>query len=154
MDLCPHRGKTQSSLENLDKALAFFERYNQLEKELYEAYPNNVEFKNNLAISYERIGAKHSSLENLDKALEFFEKFKDLEKELYEAYPNNVQFKNNLAISYFKLGDFYKNSDKEKAKIYYLESKKHYVELTRDSSAYVEFQKNLQEVENHLRELG
>ncbi|NUO02414.1 MAG: tetratricopeptide repeat protein, partial [Saprospiraceae bacterium] len=35
-------GDTQSALGNLEQALTFFEQYNQLEKELYEAYPQNV----------------------------------------------------------------------------------------------------------------
>ena len=35
---------------DLEKALKFYEEYNLLEKELYDAYPQNVEFKNNLAI--------------------------------------------------------------------------------------------------------
>jgi tetratricopeptide (TPR) repeat protein len=147
-------GDTHSSLGNLDKALEFFEIETKLFEALYKAYPNNVNFKNGLAISYQYLGNTHTSLGNLDKALEFFEKFKDLEKALSEAYPNNVGFKNSLAISYSKLGDFYKHSDKEKAKIYYLECKKHYVELTNTSSAYVEFQQNLQWAESRLRELG
>jgi tetratricopeptide (TPR) repeat protein len=98
-------GQTHSSLGNLDKALAFFEDDIRLTKELYEAYPNNVDFKNGLAISYSKLGDTHSSLGNLDKALAFFEEQNKIVKELYEAYPSNVDFKNGLAISYSKLGD-------------------------------------------------
>ncbi len=43
-------GITHTSLGNLDQALTFFENYNSLEKELYAAYPQNVAFKNSLAI--------------------------------------------------------------------------------------------------------
>jgi tetratricopeptide (TPR) repeat protein len=143
-------GDTQSSLGNLEKALEYFGKYNDLEQELYEAYPTNVSFKNNLAISYEKLGSTQSSLGNLEKALECFEKFNKLFEELYATYPTNASFKNGLAISYSKLGDFYQNSDKQKAKMYYLECKKHYLELTKSFPAYVEFQKNLQLVESRL----
>jgi hypothetical protein len=103
-----------------------------------------------LAISYSKLGETQSSLGNLEKALEYFEIRNQLGKELYAAYPTNVSFKNGLAISYSKLGDFYKNSDKQKAKMYYLECKKHYLELTKSFPAYVVFQKNLQWVESRL----
>ncbi|MBL7792157.1 MAG: tetratricopeptide repeat protein [Saprospiraceae bacterium] len=77
----------------------------ELSKELYVAYPQNVDFKNNLAIAYEKIGATHTALGNLDQALTFFEDYNKLENELYADYPQFVQFKNNLAISYQFLGN-------------------------------------------------
>jgi tetratricopeptide (TPR) repeat protein len=98
-------GGTHSALGDLNKALGFYEQYNQLEKELHEAYPQNVEFKNVLAISYSKLGETHSALGNLPQALTFFEQYNQLEKELHEAYPQNVEFKNSLAISYEKLGE-------------------------------------------------
>ena len=89
---------------NLPQALNFFEQYNLLTKELYEGSPNNVSFKNGLAISYAKLGETHSDLGNLQQALIFFEEQTILFKELYEAFPNNVSFKNGLATSYSKLG--------------------------------------------------
>jgi len=89
----------------LDKALAFFEDYNKLAKELYADYPKNVDFKNGLAISYQFLGETHTALGNLDKALTFFEDYNKIMEELYAAYPKNVKFKNGLAISYSKLGN-------------------------------------------------
>ena len=41
-------GNTQSALGNLEGALNFYENYNVLEKELYEAYPQNVGYKEQL----------------------------------------------------------------------------------------------------------
>jgi Flp pilus assembly protein TadD len=76
-----------------------------LTKELYEAYPTNVGFKNGLAISYEKLGQTQSDLGNLEAALGYFEIETKLFEELYEAYPTNVGFKNGLAISYEKLGE-------------------------------------------------
>jgi tetratricopeptide (TPR) repeat protein len=98
-------GETHSALGNLPQALTFFEQYNGLEKELHEAYPQNVEFKNGLAISFEKLGSTHSALGNLPQALTFFEQDIELSKELHEAYPKNMEFKNGLAISFEKLGE-------------------------------------------------
>jgi tetratricopeptide (TPR) repeat protein len=100
-------GNTYSALGNLDKTLGFYEDFTKLMKELYAAYPNNVEFKNGLATSYSKLGETHTSLGNLDKALSFHEKCNRLQKELYAAYPNSVDFKNGLAISYSKLGEMH-----------------------------------------------
>jgi tetratricopeptide (TPR) repeat protein len=98
-------GYTYSERGNLSIALGFYEKNVSLSGELYESKPENVSFKNGLAISYSKLGNIQSSLGNLTKALDFFEKYNSLEKELYEAYPDNVEFKNGLAISYSKLGD-------------------------------------------------
>ncbi len=104
--LCYERlGSTHTALGNLDKALAFYEEGLKLTKELYAAYPNNVDFKKGLAISYSKLGNTHTALGNLEKALGFYEEYNRLGKELYAAYPNNVDFKNGLAISYSKLGN-------------------------------------------------
>jgi tetratricopeptide (TPR) repeat protein len=100
-------GSTQSSLGNLEKALEYFEKYNQLEKELCAAYPNNVGFKNGLAISYSKLGETQSSLGNLEKALEYFEKYNQLEKELYADFPNNVEYHFHYAFSLKNLGAIY-----------------------------------------------
>ncbi|WP_170110589.1 NB-ARC domain-containing protein, partial [Flavilitoribacter nigricans] len=51
--LCERVGSYHSTTGNLDKALTFFEEYSRFNTELYEAYPQNVSFKNGLAISYE-----------------------------------------------------------------------------------------------------
>jgi len=103
--LCERIGSYHSTTGNLEQALRFFEERSKLGKELYDAYPTNVSFKNGLAISYEKLGDTHTALGNLEQALRFFEDETDLFKELYDAYPTNVSFKNGLAISYSKLGD-------------------------------------------------
>ena len=50
---------------NFLMALTYFEEYNRLEKELYAAYPENVSFKNGLAISFEKLGETYTALGNL-----------------------------------------------------------------------------------------
>ena len=90
-------GQTHSSLGNLDKALGFFEEYNRLEKELYTAYPNNVDFKNGLALSYQWLGHFLETKKNdKKKAKENYQNSKLLLEELTTSFPNYVQFQNNL----------------------------------------------------------
>uniref|UniRef100_Q3AS87 TPR repeat n=1 Tax=Chlorobium chlorochromatii (strain CaD3) TaxID=340177 RepID=Q3AS87_CHLCH len=113
-------GNYHTATGNLDKALSFHAECLRLSKELYEAYPNNVFFKNGLAISYEKLGNTHTSLGNLDKALTYYEQYYKLSKELYEAYPNNVSFKFGLAVSYSKFGNTHTSlGNLDKALSYY-----------------------------------
>ena len=147
-------GNTYSALGNLQQALTFFEQYNELEKELYAAYPLNVEFKNGLAISYQHLGIKHRDLGNLVQALAFFEQWNQLGEELYEAYPQNVEFKNGLALSYQWLGWFHeqKLQNQEKAQFYYRSSQKLLKELVANFPGYIDFQTNLKWVMKKLAE--
>ena len=94
-------GSYHKTTGNLDQALEFFEEFTRLEKELYEAYPNNVEFKNVLAISYSKLGATHTALSNLDqvnetKANEYYLLSKELWTELVNRFPQYAEFKKNL----------------------------------------------------------
>lgn len=102
--LCERLGSFHRTRGNLAQALQFFEQYNQLSQELFEAYPGNVAFKKGLAITYQFLGQTHADLGNLAQALRFFEQFNQLSQELVEAYPHKVDFKNGLAISYEKSG--------------------------------------------------
>jgi tetratricopeptide (TPR) repeat protein len=151
-------GNYHKTTGNLDHALKFFEEYSRLEKELHEAYPSNVAFKNGLAISYSKLGDTHTALGNLDQALKFFEERSRLGKELHEAYPSNVDFKNGLAISYSRLGLMHTklgNLNKEngkKAKKYYLLAKKLWAELVNTSPQYAIFKSNLHWIESKLSE--
>ncbi len=123
-----------------------------MSKELYDAYPNNVSFKNGLAISYEKLGSTHTALGHLDQALQFFEDETTLFEELYEAYPNNVEFKNGLASSYVQLGFFYeiKSQSLDHSKAFYQKSKLLLEELVASFPTYVEFRKNLDWVKGRL----
>jgi len=81
----------------LDKALAYYEDDLQLTKELYAAYPNNVSFKNGLAISYSQLGRFFRDQKgDKQKAMEYFQQCHALWKELSEAYPAYVEFNNNF----------------------------------------------------------
>ncbi len=91
-------GNLLDALKASDKSLSLF-------KQLIVSDPDNPDYKNGLAISYEKLGSTHTALGNLKQALAFFELRSTFGEELYQAYPNNVSFKNGLAISYSKLGD-------------------------------------------------
>ena len=114
-----------------------------------------MDFKNGLAISYEKLGSTHTSLGNLDKALSFYEEYNKLEKELYAAYPNNVDFKNGLAVSYYKLGEFSNEhkKDKKQAKIYFQEAEKLWLALVKDAPQYAQFKNFLGIVQQDLKNL-
>jgi len=148
-------GNFYKTTGNLDKALTFFDERSRLGKELYEAYPQNVSFKNGLAISYEKLGDTHSALGNLDKALTFFDERSRLGKELYEAYPQNVSFKNGLAISYVKLGVFNRDerSDAAKARRYFEQAEALWAELVKSYPSYAEFQRNWSWIKDNLHNL-
>jgi tetratricopeptide (TPR) repeat protein len=102
--LCEHLGTFYTTIGNLEKAIIFYEEYNNFSKQLCYIDCNNADFKNSLAISCQYLGITHTSLGNLDKVLSFFEEYNGLKKELNDTNPTSVEFKNGLAISYQYLG--------------------------------------------------
>jgi len=69
-------GNIHKSMGHTEKALQFFEQYNQLKKELYDANPNSADLKNGLAVSYAKLAVmdRHeknhkSAKERLTKAI-------------------------------------------------------------------------------------
>jgi hypothetical protein len=73
--------------------LTYFEERSKLGKELYEAYPQNVAFKNGLAISYAIVGVFYrDNLKNKNKALICFTKAQSLWKELVQQSPKQKEF--------------------------------------------------------------
>ena len=153
--LAERLGNFHTTTGNLDKALTFYEDETRLFKELYDAFPSNVSFKNGLAISYEKLGETHAQLGNLDKALTFYEQDAQLTKELYDAFPSNVSFKNGLAISYYKLGSFYKDHrpDIVATRNYFQQAEALWAELTESAPGYAKFQHYLIQVRKDLSEL-
>ena len=102
--LCDCIGNYHQTTGNLDQALGFYKEAHRLENELYDAYPDNVDFKNSWAIACARVGTIHAALGHLDQAWGFYKEYQRLAKELYDAYPDNVDFKNGLAVSCQYLG--------------------------------------------------
>ena len=86
-------GSTHTSLGNLDKALKYFEDETVLFEELYEANPQNVGFKNGLAISYSKLGLFYrDEKEEQNKAFEYFQKAKRLWDALVQDFPSYIKF--------------------------------------------------------------
>jgi tetratricopeptide (TPR) repeat protein len=94
-----------NSSGDLRVSMNWGQEMNSLAKDLLKDDPDNVDFKNWLAVSYEKLGSTRASLGQLPKALQFFEPLNELMKELHRDFPDNVEFKNGLAVSYEKLGD-------------------------------------------------
>ncbi|MGD1893747.1 MAG: NB-ARC domain-containing protein [Cyclobacteriaceae bacterium] len=81
---------------NLINSLKYYEQYRALIEELYEAYPQNVSFKNGLAISYVKLGLTYEQREEADQSKEFFQKAKQLWSELVNKAPQYAEFQRNL----------------------------------------------------------
>ena len=91
------KGDVLTLIGQLEKAHYYFDKARE--------YFDKNNDKNNLVLSYEKIGFILRKLGNLREALLIFQKQNDLAKSLYEDFPLNSHYKNNLAISFSKLGD-------------------------------------------------
>ncbi len=99
-------------------------------KELHTTFPDILDFKNGLAVSYSKLGDTQSSLGNLDKALGYFEERHKLGKELYDSYPNNVEFKFHYGSSLITLGQTHNQiSLRRKNRLYFEEAYQIFTEL-------------------------
>jgi tetratricopeptide (TPR) repeat protein len=97
-------GTFHGATGNLDQAMIFYLKMNQILQSLCTTNPKNTHFKNGLAISYSRLGFTHAELGHLETALKFYDAYFKLSEELYAVDPSNVSFKNGLAFSYERLG--------------------------------------------------
>ncbi|HRD83456.1 MAG TPA: tetratricopeptide repeat protein, partial [Saprospiraceae bacterium] len=103
--LCQNIGNYHSDTGNLSRMMQAYQKMLEIQTALLESEPDNADFKNGLAISYEKLSGTHSALGDLQQALGYFEKGIELSKELHEAFPQVVDYKNILAVSYSKLGE-------------------------------------------------
>lgn len=76
--------------------MEYFEKDAQLTKELYTSYPENVSFKNGLAISYIKLGLIYEEKKESEKSKNWYKKAQTIWNEMVKAYPNYVEFKKNL----------------------------------------------------------
>lgn len=97
--LCERLGSYHQTTGNLDKALAFYEDETELFKELYEAYPQNVSFKNGLAISFWKLGDFNRKAENKTEARAYFQEAERLWAELVSSFPSYPLFKKYLDVA-------------------------------------------------------
>lgn len=150
--LCERTGRYHQTTGNLERAFFFFEKTIEIDKSLCAAEPDNADFKNDLAISYQHLGNTYTALGDLEKALGYYEDQVRLFEELYAAYPNNVSFKNGLAVSYYKLGEFSRDhqNNKAQAKTYFQQAERLWGELVRDAPQVVQYQRFLGIVQEEL----
>ncbi|MCJ8273772.1 MAG: tetratricopeptide repeat protein, partial [Psychrosphaera sp.] len=148
-------GEVHSAKGDLKKALEFYELYSELNEQLNQNYPQHVGFKNGLAISYSKLGQTYSANGDLHKALEFNEKFAALQKQLHHDHPLHIGFKNDLALSLYILGGYYQIHDynKIRARDYFKQAQKIWLEINRDCPGYADFQRHLEVVTKDLANL-
>lgn len=92
-------GETHTELGNLDQALMFFKDETVLFNELYKAYPENVSFKNGLAVSYFKLGVLFiDQSNNKNNAKAYFKKAQKLWSELVKQAPKHVDFQKYFEI--------------------------------------------------------
>ncbi len=75
-------GDLHKTLGNLDEALRFFQERQRLGEELYRDYPNQVGFKNGLAVSYWKLGYYYQAIQDKNQSCSFFKKAERLWAEL------------------------------------------------------------------------
>ncbi len=115
-------GQIHKAMGHMEEALKYFESFNQLERELYEANPQKESLKENLVISYAILGEVHLAMGNMEEALKYFEKDIGLTKELYKANPQNESLKNGLASSYQRLGHIHQDMGHMEQALKYFEN--------------------------------
>lgn len=93
--LCERLGMFCRSMGNLEASMKAFKRYEAIQIYLLEKDPQNVSFKNGLAISYAKLGDFYK-VDKKEKAREYFTKGKILWSELVEDFPSYAQFKQYL----------------------------------------------------------
>ena len=102
--LCERTGLFHKITGDLIKALFFFEKYSQLQKQFAANESNGYYEKSTYGTSLQRLGGIYTALGDLTKALEFYTQENQLKEELLDNNPQDKDLKNNLAISYEKLG--------------------------------------------------
>ena len=90
-------GESYASLGNLNQALEYFEQYAEMRKELYSSHPQNVSFKNGLAITYAILAQFYRDHQNdPSKAKSYFQSAQQLWEELIITAPKYAEFKRFL----------------------------------------------------------
>jgi tetratricopeptide (TPR) repeat protein len=87
-----------------------WQNYKTTYQNLLRIEPENLSFKNGLAISYEKLGGIYEQTGDWKNALINYEELQKLYREVFESSPENLSYKNGLAISYEKLGGIYEQT--------------------------------------------
>jgi tetratricopeptide (TPR) repeat protein len=87
-----------------------YTQYGIIYQKLLEIDPDNLSYKNGLAISYSKLGGIYEQTGDWKNALLNYQEQLRIFKEIYESSPENLFYKNGLAISYSKLGGIYQQT--------------------------------------------
>jgi tetratricopeptide (TPR) repeat protein len=92
---------------NIDNSLKLFNSAMILNKRNFELNINSVEYKKNLALSYQNVGMVKMVIGDIGQAYFYFVEFYRISKEFSIHYPQNNEFKNIFSTSCAKLGQVY-----------------------------------------------
>jgi tetratricopeptide (TPR) repeat protein len=89
----------------------YYDKMHTLLKELYLRSPQNIEYKNQFALSYSRLGNTYMFSKQWQMALDEYKRSQQVQKNLHEEYPNKMEFKKSLALAYSNMGAAYIHLD-------------------------------------------
>ncbi|MFK8009232.1 MAG: tetratricopeptide repeat protein [Saprospiraceae bacterium] len=142
--LCYSIGNFYNNTGDLVQAMDIYQKMLKTYQSLSKRTPEESNYKNGIAISYNFIGDIFSSLGKIEEALKNYELYCKTSKELFKEDPTNTKFKNDLAISYSKLGETPSSlGNLEKALTYFEEDLKLTKELYENYPKDVRFKNGL-----------
>jgi tetratricopeptide (TPR) repeat protein len=132
------------------QAMMFYKSYNQMEKDLFKAYPNNLNLKKSLADSYDKLGNFQLSSDSVEQAIISYQEYNRLTKEIFDTSPQNLKLKSDWAKSQGSLGDGnFTIGDFNKALKYYQEYNRLAKEISTTDGNDSQFKSNL--ADSYLR---
>jgi tetratricopeptide (TPR) repeat protein len=150
---------------NFENALVLSEKVYYISLELYESSPQNIYFKYSLALSSGNLAKAYKMKNSFLKSLEFSKDSNRLILELNYSNPQNITFMRYLAASYEWLGIIYyamvikakyrsekeRDTDRDKAILYFHLAEKHWKELVDTFPDYYEFKQILNKLKKYLK---
>lgn len=101
------RGDLYQKLGKKETAFHDFLLSKDIFSQLVNSKNNDINSRNGLGISYERLGNIYQIKGDLDKAEEYYLKSMNISSDFYQINPQSVYFKNGLGIDHQNLGDVY-----------------------------------------------
>jgi len=139
----------------LDKAKGYAEECRRFSEELNDSNPDKVDYRNDIASSYQLFGLVHKELGNFDTVIHFFTKANQESMSICIDYPDDLQLSINLARSHVNLACFYRDcvNDKMNTKHHFEIAKSKYEEIQLKFGNEVDLQSKIDELEEILSKL-
>lgn len=148
-------GYRDSTSINKDSALYFAKLSTELRKELFEEFPENVDFKKNYAAGYDKLGLVYSLLNQLDSALFSYQESLKLKEQLSKKYPLNFNFKEGMGRAQVNIATIYVTKQNiNKANEYLISAENIFQELTQDSPENQIYPRLLEVVQNYSKSIN